>query len=72
VPLVECNIVELDPSASCGAYACPVRVDVEGVRVPMAYKVFEEDVRDCAGPAVRLDHVHLVAGPGVDVTIRDV
>lgn len=35
-------------------------------------KVLQDQVGYCATAAVALDHVHLVRGPGVDVTVKDV
>lgn len=34
-------------------------------------EVLKNDVFDCPGPAVRFDHVHLVARPGIYVLVRD-
>jgi hypothetical protein len=35
-------------------------------------EVLQDQVGHCAAAAVALDHVHLVRGPGVDVTVEDV
>lgn len=72
LPVAEGHVGQLHAAAGGRRHRGPRLVDVERVGVAVPDELAELGVLDVAGPAVALDHEHLVAAHRVDLAVGDV